>query len=519
MSRLRSKHAVKTGRRKDKPQLLNLLAKTLDSICTQGYGNKAKHPITTLHLRSKQLAKKFADFEAARDAAHESSRPHSASTDLLIEVLISLREFDVESLRTTLELSRFIEPSLRTSLPMMVSKVGRYYEIAKDLIDAARGSQSANLGNISVQAIHQPQLDMTAVLNHPAGFQETLQRVTRSSHPYRARGYNPARISLAESFFATRVSGSNAQWKVHAEIQILLFYEQNPDLLRPRLIGSSKSACYLCDLFIHQHQVFQVSRSHGRLYDRWVLPRQVLDPSPDNFYLRSVVDSFNATLENKIVDILNENREPLTHPAESLLPFRQPWSRNATRSSIQTQRSVQTLKNDHMSQSHILLASQHDTSTFSPPITESSNKCIDGTQEIPVVIGETDSRRRPSSIVSRVLSRGESSAQKLTHKDDVFIVYTPFGNIHVSWDSLFSDLTSIALDRACWAQVSWLTEPYESSSVVDACTLASDCGYIVDDGAALSSKALALQISGNIFLIKYSCEDPEVTTTLKSPYE
>jgi OTT_1508-like deaminase len=61
---------------------------------------------------------------------------------------------------------------------------------------------------------------------------------------------------------------------VHAEIQLLVFYGLNPNLSTsiPRILGVSKSACYLCDLFIQKHGQFFITKTHGRLHDQWTVP-------------------------------------------------------------------------------------------------------------------------------------------------------------------------------------------------------------------------------------------------------
>ncbi|KAF5874763.1 putative zf-mynd domain-containing protein [Botrytis fragariae] len=59
---------------------------------------------------------------------------------------------------------------------------------------------------------------------------------------------------------------------VHSKIQLISFYEQYPARLHPRCIGSSKSACFLCDLFIRKHKLYRISHSHGRLYPKWTVP-------------------------------------------------------------------------------------------------------------------------------------------------------------------------------------------------------------------------------------------------------
>lgn len=81
---------------------------------------------------------------------------------------------------------------------------------------------------------------------------------------------------------------------VHAEVQLVVYYDlaahrsrdrasgravgeeeggcEEHDLIRPRVIGTSKWLCYLCYLFLRSHGGFAVANSHGRLYDQWTVP-------------------------------------------------------------------------------------------------------------------------------------------------------------------------------------------------------------------------------------------------------
>ncbi len=68
--------------------------------------------------------------------------------------------------------------------------------------------------------------------------------------------------------------GGAVSCHVHAEIQLLTFYGLNPgrQTCNPRVLGVSKSACYLCDLFIRKHGQFFITKTHGRLHDQWTVP-------------------------------------------------------------------------------------------------------------------------------------------------------------------------------------------------------------------------------------------------------
>ncbi|KAF7876818.1 hypothetical protein EAF04_001901 [Stromatinia cepivora] len=73
---------------------------------------------------------------------------------------------------------------------------------------------------------------------------------------------------------ASHPDGVVARHYVHGEIQLILYHEQNPKSPSPRCIGSSKSACFLCDSFIRKHGKFHISHSHKRLYERWTVPEE-----------------------------------------------------------------------------------------------------------------------------------------------------------------------------------------------------------------------------------------------------
>lgn len=59
---------------------------------------------------------------------------------------------------------------------------------------------------------------------------------------------------------------------VHAEIQILAYYETMPVDTASRCIGVSKEACFLCDCFIRAHAMFMVSGAHRQMVCQWTVP-------------------------------------------------------------------------------------------------------------------------------------------------------------------------------------------------------------------------------------------------------
>lgn len=82
------------------------------------------------------------------------------------------------------------------------------------------------------------------------------------------------RLETCPAYPGARPAGSPSQTRrvVHGEVQMILFYEQYPISHPPRAIGSSKSACFLCDLFVNKHGVFGISHAHMHLYTKWKIP-------------------------------------------------------------------------------------------------------------------------------------------------------------------------------------------------------------------------------------------------------
>ncbi|TVY18376.1 hypothetical protein LARI1_G003946 [Lachnellula arida] len=80
------------------------------------------------------------------------------------------------------------------------------------------------------------------------------------------------KLEFFEAYPASQLPGAADLCFVHGEIQLILFYEKYKNDLPPRAIGSSTSACFLCDLFIKYHGQFGISHSHMKLYPKWTIP-------------------------------------------------------------------------------------------------------------------------------------------------------------------------------------------------------------------------------------------------------
>ncbi|KAI1210105.1 uncharacterized protein F4807DRAFT_467240 [Annulohypoxylon truncatum] len=88
--------------------------------------------------------------------------------------------------------------------------------------------------------------------------------------------------------------GSLKRCYVHAEVQLILHYEDEPHEKPPRAIGCSKSACFLCDSLIQKLGKYRISRTHGRFFDTWGIPNIKLE-RPERF--RSAIEGMIKNMD------------------------------------------------------------------------------------------------------------------------------------------------------------------------------------------------------------------------------
>ena len=91
------------------------------------------------------------------------------------------------------------------------------------------------------------------------------------------------------------------RWKIyrqHAEIQLIVFYEENPHIQTySNYIGCNKQACYLCFNFIKYHARFEVDGCHQSLYSLWTVKENI------NFSNLERAQAFQSALKNLSLDV------------------------------------------------------------------------------------------------------------------------------------------------------------------------------------------------------------------------
>lgn len=144
------------------------------------------------------------------------------------------------------------------SIAQRLGKISRFYRAAMTI--AAVGNKlMKNNTKIRIQGVHAKKVQIPELSSRTA----TQLRL-------RARGHQ------FNSFSEAQLQSMINRWpkyRLHSEIQLIVFYEENPDLkLCNNYIGCDKLSCYLCHGFITQHGQFEVNGCHSSLYSLWTVP-------------------------------------------------------------------------------------------------------------------------------------------------------------------------------------------------------------------------------------------------------
>ncbi|OAA33092.1 hypothetical protein AAL_00557 [Moelleriella libera RCEF 2490] len=150
-----------------------------------------------------------------------------------------------------------------------IYKLGRFYTAAKTLLKLA-ARQPDLVSSMRVEAIDAPSQVAFSVSDDETALMRVVQRLVTS---------NPEELmSRLGQFWVTE--DPEARFRkacrltltVHAEMQLLSFYDHHPELA-PRLafMGTSKKTCFLCHEFMSRHPLaIGASACHQKLYPSWM---------------------------------------------------------------------------------------------------------------------------------------------------------------------------------------------------------------------------------------------------------
>ncbi len=320
--RLRSKHVKLKPKKARKPAFFTQLSSVVHDKSIVPNRSVTATEIEDIRTRTQRLQSSFVRLENMPDI-HPDSK---ITQDILMDIVKQAHYLVTDTrLSKALETYDTIHSELKISLPEATGKIGRYYSASYDLVSAARSRRWSIFKRVEIEHCQIRAAEkVTPLLSDSSSFEETVQRVMGGQNI--ATHLGMPLLSIEKSYQNVWYAGTKFA-KVHAEIQLLLHYELHPELQRPRVICSSKSACYLCNLFVRLHGVYHISRTHGRLYEKWTLPDLAVQLLPHHrATMDAVIDQLNAALERKIRSTLSAQRKVCYHPNESVLVPPAQWS-------------------------------------------------------------------------------------------------------------------------------------------------------------------------------------------------
>ncbi|KAI0885999.1 uncharacterized protein GGS22DRAFT_159567 [Annulohypoxylon maeteangense] len=237
---------------------------------------------------------------------------HQTDAELegLVEGIRCLRQ--VGHLETLIEEipDNVMQPNLRDSLINMISKVARYRDAARFLYRIGKTIPlTRKMRAVIVQwpkaafarptnSQYFPNLDTTISLVEGLQSNEKgLKRICLLLNADEKAESRRLTREKARDKFTTQTYRTLREAKIHAEIQLLYHCELNiPHNRLPRVVCSSKDACWLCNEFILLYEKIHTPKSHGRLYPGWRLPVFENDDLADRYNLR-LQNTFKKSLK------------------------------------------------------------------------------------------------------------------------------------------------------------------------------------------------------------------------------
>ncbi|KAH7231274.1 uncharacterized protein BKA55DRAFT_598563 [Fusarium redolens] len=254
--------------------------------------------------------------------------------------------------------NNLIDPSLRISLYNIICKVARYREAARYLCRMAKRYPALRRAEVVSVTLQRQMFARVEVNHHSPSLSTTLRRIASKHHlsANSDRIYSLLKLGKdeAEHMFSDQVRRALKGAKIHAEIQLFYHIEALRLTRPPRVVCSSKDACYLCDYFITTITKLHSPKCHGRLYPGWRLPAS----SVNDKTMRKFNHALEAMAGNSVRDLFRQQRKfRLPDPLEStILTIRRSVSTLA--SVLTSPRAVETTSDNTTNTSHRRMTSE-----------------------------------------------------------------------------------------------------------------------------------------------------------------
>lgn len=308
LCRIRSKHATLrcnfSKEKKARPTWILRLSNTLEHLGSMATQIDNPQDVNAIQLNITRLKLLYESLEALDR--------EQARSGLGLNILIEMPGI-CENLHSYLA-HRSISSMISTHDLQAIKKVSRYATICQLLVNYA--SQLPVFEKIKFKSVKEIATACPKTAIEPF-IHDAVQKTSRTpgGAALIAKCKREGRSSLEDSIS----HASSLSYPVHAEIQLLFHYEKvAAQGFIPRIICSNKRACFLCNLFFRVHARFLIPESHGRLYEKWALPADILS-------LEQCLESsrklrvFSQEIGNWINREIQLRRKPFKPPYESTM--------------------------------------------------------------------------------------------------------------------------------------------------------------------------------------------------------
>ena len=313
--RLRSRHATSRANfkkdKKQRPKLIPQLCEAINKPILEGTARVSSPVFVALKADIQRLGRLFESLE-------HLSTPEAKSRlglEILVDIVTSCQHVhNHRILEDTLTGIPRLEAVSKATIARTITKLGHYSTVSHSLLQVARNHPIFERVRISIVKFRAPKVASTELDRETKDFVHAL--VNQPGFRKLTSRYPDPSLSEIEDHIRREAT---IAIPVHAEIQLLFYYEWNPCSLPPRIICSSKQACFLCNLFLRIHGKFAVPNTHGRMYEKWALPSEIQKNRKANGNILTKCREFVSTIENALQMELQSFRKPYPAPHESMI--------------------------------------------------------------------------------------------------------------------------------------------------------------------------------------------------------
>ncbi|RDL40955.1 uncharacterized protein BP5553_00934 [Venustampulla echinocandica] len=319
LARMRSSKGNLSTNHKESPFLGVILKQVADTLrrthCQNSSSQEGSSGLTFV-IESERLIQRLEELE---HRYHNPLQLNSLVQDVVGEIYRLTRAVSVPEALGTIS-NRDIDPTARERVVAHTKKIARYREAARLLFRLAKNWIVFQEADIMAVHLKPSTLYFPPTGNYKPTLPSSLSRIFNGLGPsknvHQVCQKLKTKEKQANKCLSDTFERAAKESKIHAEMQLVMHYELNPVPRPPRVISSSKDACYLCNAFINFHGKYHIPRTHGRLYPAWRLPN--LETRPE------LQVGFNEVLHERIRRSVNamlssKHRALHPHPNESTI--------------------------------------------------------------------------------------------------------------------------------------------------------------------------------------------------------